>query len=176
MKASRFVSGLLISAALSVFVCNNSIAGVQKKIFNGKATIEIPEGFEKVSNNAVGKKTGKKITENTEIWVLPKEEGKVMLLLQLSGNKVSEDQLPQVAEAIKKGGKAKVSSVSDINVNGQKMSRVTMVSDSPRGKLISLIQLSSMNGLLLKANFLVTEDLKDQYSTMADQTLSTLKY
>lgn len=179
MKISRFITTVLMSASLLILMCNSSFAGVREKIFNEQATIEMPEDFIKISNKAVEQGTGKKVSEMSEIWMLPQEQGRVMLLLQISKDKVSENQVSNVAKEIankSKNSGAVVSPVSDTIVNGKKVSRFIMTSNSPHGKLVSFMQLSSINGLLLKANFLVAEDLKDKYFQLAEHTLSTLDY
>lgn len=176
MKLMRFFNILLLSAGLFILACNNSYAGTQQKILNGQATIEIPDGFVKVSNKTYSEKTGRRVPDNTEIWILPQEHGKVMLLLQMRGDKVTELQVSQLAGSVKGGGTTTVSPISNITVNGKKMSRLTMTTKAANGKLISLMQFSSVNGSLLIANFAIADDLKEKYTKTAEHTLSTLNY
>ena len=96
--------------------------------------------------------------------------------LPLASNAISEAQLPQFADMMKNQMKAFSPSLSEVTVNGKKMSRLEITTPAADGKIFNVMQFSSLDGKLLISTFNATEDLKDQYSQAGMDALSTLNY
>ncbi|MDG1644996.1 hypothetical protein DA718_06170 [Klebsiella huaxiensis] len=179
MKKRILFSSLLISSALLLSACDgDSSAGTAQnatKILDGKATMVLPEGFVKMPQTLLETKYPA-AQRPQEAWYVESEGGKVSIAFSATANAVSESQVAKVADVMKQQLGALSPVLSEVTVNGKKMSRIEMTTPAADGKIFNVMQLSSKDGKLLISTFNATEDLKDKYTQSGKDALSTLDY
>lgn len=180
MNTKTLLAPLIFCSVLALSACdssNTSEETAQKgtSILGGKATMVLPEGFVKMPQELLEKKYPA-AQRPKEAWYVESENGKVSIAFSVTGNAMSEAQIPQFAGMMKNQMKAFSPSLSDVTVNGKKMSRLEITTPAADGKIFNVMQLSSLDGKLLISTFNATEDLKDKYSQVGKDALSTLAY
>ncbi|EPB5915901.1 hypothetical protein ACRQPR_004213 [Citrobacter amalonaticus] len=179
MKIRLIATSLLISSSLLLSACDDKNSADMSlnrtKVLDGKASIVMPDGFIKMPQNMLETKYPAS-QRPQEAWYIESEGGKVSIAFSATTNSVSESQVDKVAGAMKQQLKTFSPSVSEVTVNGKKMSRIEMVTPAADGKIYNLMQLSSYNGKLLISTFNATEDLKEKYVQAGNDALSSLSY
>ncbi|KNC89618.1 hypothetical protein [Trabulsiella odontotermitis] len=179
MKINAMFSALLVSSALFLSACDSADStdsDKATKILDGKASVVLPEGFVKMPKELMDKKYTNPGQRPQEAWYVESEGGKVTLAFAQTDNRMTEAQLPQFATVLKTQMSAFSPAVSDVTVDGKKMTRLEMTTPSPDGKIFNVMQISSMDGKLMISTFNATEDIKDKYAQAGRYALSTLKY
>lgn len=180
MNIKMLFAPILFCSVLALSACdsgNTSDEAAEKgtSILDGQATMVLPDGFIKMPQEMLEKKYPA-AQRPKEAWYGESENGKVSIAFSVTGNAISEAQIPEFAELMKKQMKAFSPSLSDVTVNGKKMSRLEITTPAADGKIFNVMQFSSLDGKLLISTFSTTEDLKDKYSQAGKDALSTLDY
>lgn len=174
MKIGLILSSLLVGSTLILSACDSGDKNVTT-ILDGKATMVLPEGFVKMPKEMLEKKYPA-VQRPQEAWYMESEGGKVTLGFSLTDKSVTEAQVPMVADAMKQQLSAYSPSVTNVTVNGKKMTRMEMVTPSADGNIYNMIQFSSREGKLIITVFNTAEDIKDLYLKAGKDALSTMNY
>lgn len=180
MNIKTLLAPLLFCSVLALSACDSSntaeeTAAKGTSILNGQATMVLPEKFVRMPQDMLETKYPA-AQRPKEAWYVESENGKVSIAFSVTENAISEAQLPQFADMMKNQMKAFSPSLSEVTVNGKKMSRLEITTPAADGKIFNVMQFSSLDGKLLISTFNATEDLKDQYSQAGMDALSTLNY
>jgi len=154
------------------------ISGIERYIFVGAASIKMPPEFVKMPEEMLEIKHPDN-ERPSESWFIEKEHGKISLAFKLANNNITEDQLPVLAEMMKKQLSVFSPKISSLMVNGNKAYRIEMVTPdgaNPDGGIFNIMQLTSLEGKLFIATFNTTEDLKDDYINTGISVLSSVTY
>ncbi|VYT68570.1 hypothetical protein [Metakosakonia massiliensis] len=180
MNCKTLLAPLLFCSVLALSACDSSntsdeTAKKGTSILDGQATMVLPEGYVRMPQELLEKKYPAS-QRPKEAWYVESENGKVSIAFSVTKNVMSEAQIQQFAGMMKNQMKAFSPSISDVTVNGKKMSRLEITTPAADGKIFNVMQLSSLDGKLLISSFNVTEDLKDKYTQAGKDALSTLDY
>lgn len=179
MKINAMFSALLVSSALFLSACDSADTADNAnatKILDGKASVVLPEGFVKMPKELMDKKYTNPGQRPQEAWYVESEGGKVTLAFAVTENRVTEALLPQVMTALKAQMSTFSPVVTDMTIDGKKMSRLEMTTPGVDAKIYNVMQISSMDGKMMISTFNATEDIKDKYAQAGKDALSTLKY
>lgn len=180
MNFKTLLAPHLFCSVLALSACDSSNTSEETaekgtSILDGQATIVLQEGYVRMPQEMLEIKYPA-AQRPKEAWYVESENGKVSIAFSVTENTLSETQIPKFADMMKKQMKAFSPSVSEVTVNGKKMSRLEITTPAADGKIFNVMQLSSLNGKLLISTFNATEDLKDKYSQAGKDALSTLDY
>ncbi|WP_154675963.1 hypothetical protein [Entomohabitans teleogrylli] len=179
MKTRLIASSLFISSALLLSACDSGSSADTAlnatKVLDGKVTMVMPDGFVKMPQDMLDVKYPA-AQRPQEAWYVESEGGKVSIAFSVTGTAMKESQVPQFAAAMKQQLSPYSPSLSEVTVNGKKMSRLEMVTPSADGNIYNLMQLSSRDGKMLISTFNTTEDLKEKYAQAGKDALSSLNY
>lgn len=183
MKYRMLLSALVVCCTLPITACDNSKeaasdAAKRTQIADGKASIVLPVGYIKMSDELLAQKYPA-ANRPKEGWYVEKENGKVSLAFNLTQNSIKEAQLPEFSEVMKNNLAPFTPEVSSVTINGKKMQRITVTTPDaadPKGGIYNVMQFSSVDGKLMIATFNATADLKDQYSKAGIESLSSIQY
>ncbi|WP_058910919.1 hypothetical protein [Entomohabitans teleogrylli] len=186
LKAKLFFISLLTGSALVLSACDNAnsenkapVEGASQpaatSILGGSATIVLPQGYVKMPKELLEAKYPA-AQRPQEAWYVESEGGKVSIAFSATSSAISDAQVEKFADMMKQQLSSFSPSLSQVTVNGRKMSRIEMLTPAADGKIYNLMQLSSRDGKLLISTFNVTEDLQVKYAKAGEEALSTLKY
>ena len=181
MKKSMIVGSIMASSVFFLTACDsNESEQVETRenstqVLGGKASIVMPEGFIKMPKALLDKKYPSS-NRPQEVWYVEKENGNVTIAFSMTTNSMSDAQIPKFAEMLKQQFSALSPTLSDVMVNGKKLSRIEMTTPAAGGNIYNVMQLSSLEGKLLISTFNTTEDLKETYTETGKKALSTFKY
>ncbi|PKH26722.1 hypothetical protein CIG19_02705 [Enterobacterales bacterium CwR94] len=148
------------------------------KILNGKAKITLPKSFEKMPEEMIKIKYISNLRPS-EAWYIPHERGKVSFAFRQTDTPMSDNQLDAAAEQIKQQLSVHSPTLSALTVNEKKMRRLEMItpdSTNAKGGILSIMQLSSLNGKLFIATFNTTLDLKYKYTEVGKNALASIRH
>ncbi|WP_058914430.1 hypothetical protein [Entomohabitans teleogrylli] len=179
MKHGVIFSALLVGSALLLSACDNGgkteVDANATKILDGKASIVMPEGFVRMPQEMLEARYPAE-QRPQEAWYVESEGGKVAIVFNLTDNAISEAQVPKLAEIMKQQMSDFSPSISEVTVNGRKMSRLEMTTPTEEGNIYNLMQISSRDGKFLLSAFNTAEELKEKYAPAGQAALSSLKY
>ncbi|HCD7254847.1 TPA: hypothetical protein ND504_004390 [Citrobacter farmeri] len=181
MKKSIITASIIMSSAFFLAACDiNESERVETKgnsvqILGGKASVIMPDGFIKMPKELL--ETKYPLSKRPqEVWYVEKENGKVTIAFSMTINAMSDAQIPQFAQMLKQQFSSVSPILSDVTVNGNRLTRMEMTIPAADSDIYNVMQLSSLEGKLLISTFNTTEDLKETYTEMGKQALSTFKY
>lgn len=179
---ATLLTSLLVTSSLLLSACddsgsnNEATAEKATSILGGKATIVLPPDFVKMPETLLETKYPMKEKRPQEAWYVESEGAKVSIAFSQTQTKVPESEVSRLAGVLKLQMSMFTPVVSDLKVNGKKMSRLEMTTPAADAKIFNVMQISSMDEKMLISTFNVTEDLKDKYTEAGKASLSTLKY
>lgn len=150
-------------------------------ILDGKATIVLPEGFTRMTEEQI---TEKYVAANPwpkEAWYLDKGESVITLTFSqpFPDKKLVEQHVPKLAEIMKQQMVGQNPVLSTKKVNGHTVSRLESMGNDVSGDgttVYSILQLSSLDDRVMMATFHVTAQLKDEYYPIGEAALDSLSY
>lgn len=183
MKYRMLLSAIVVCCTLPLTACDSkdkaaSDTANRTQIADGKASIVLPEGYIKMSDELLAQKYPA-ANRPKEAWFVEKEKGKVTLAFNMTQNAMKEAQLPEFAEVMKNNLATFSPEVSSMTINGNKVQRIKVTTPDaadPKGGIYNVMQFASLDGKLMIATFNATADLKDQYSNAGLEALSSIKY
>lgn len=183
MKYRILLSALVVCCTLPLTACDSQSdastdSANRTQIADGKASIVLPEGYIKMSDELLAQKYPA-ANRPKEAWFVEKENGKVSLAFNMTQNAIKEAQLPEFSQIMKNNLATFSPKVSSVTINGNKMERIKMTTPDaadPNGGIYNVMQIASVDGKLMIATFNATADLKEQYSPAGLEALSSIKY
>ena len=181
MKKSMVAGSIMISSVFFMTACDGNenekveARETSTQVLGGKASVVMPDGFIKMPKELLETKYPL-AKRPQEVWYVEKENGKVTLAFSMTTNAMSDTQIPQFAQMLKKQFSSVSPTLSEVMVNGKKLTRIEMTTPAADGDIFNVMQLSSLDGKLLISTFNTTEDLKETYTEMGKKALSTFKY
>lgn len=169
---------LLAGAVLVLSACDDAGTKPLKgstSVLGGKASIVLPEGYVKMPQKMLETKFPQG-NRPQEAWYLKSEDGKVTIAFKSTDQAVRESQISQMSEGMKQQLRMFNPVVTDVTVNGRKMSRMEMITPSLDGEIFNVAQISSMDNKMLISSFSVPKNLKETYEKGGKDALSTLTY
>lgn len=151
------------------------------RILGGKASIQIPGGFEKMSAADIARNYPMANPLPREVWYTDTGKGMVSLVFfsPFPTKTLKDAQVPKLAEMMKTQMVKQRPTLTTDKMNGHTVSRLQSVAPDATGngsEVHTITQLSSLNQRLLMVTFNMPVSLKDEYLPIGLAALDTLKY
>lgn len=183
LAALSSVSGIA-HAETSTPAAVEGVAASQLKtvtILDGKATVTLPEGFARMTEEQMAKKYVAVNPRPKEAWYVDTGESVITLSfsLPLPDKELVDQHVPMLAEMMKQQMADLKPVLSTKKINGHTVSRLESVGKDVSGDgtmVYSILQLSSLDDRLMMATFHVAAQLKDEYYPIGEAALDSLSY
>ncbi|WP_434661617.1 hypothetical protein ACMYSL_05240 [Klebsiella sp. MISC125] len=182
MKCRMLLSALIVCCTLPLTACDGknetSSEANRTQIADGKASIVLPEGYIKMSDELLAQKYPD-ANRPKEAWYVEKENGKVTIAFNMTKNPIKESQLPEFADVMKNNLVTFSPEVISVAINGKRMQRIQVTTPdaaNPNGGIYNIMQFASVDGKLMIATFNTTTELKDKYGSAGLESLSSIQY
>lgn len=175
MKIKRLFTTLLVCATFIVSACDDKtpdkmLAGKPTIILDGKASIILPPGMVRMPEAVINETYPLVEMRPQEAWYMENIQGRITMTFTHMQTSVSQSQISHQTAVLFSP------TVSSVTVNGRKMTRIEMSTPVIEGKILSLMQISSLDNRMLVSTFSVPERLKSHYGEVGLASLSTLKH